>query len=198
MRKIYVLMAAAAILMVGCKNVNNKKAAEAAQKQAEEIAAQKAQAEEEAIAAIDAIGADEEINYREAVEKLSAAEAIGEVESLAETLEKNPDYAVPFASVEEKPGFNDGDANEFSKWVASQIVYPEDAVADKVEGRVILQFTVNKEGDVKDVTVLRGVNPSIDAEAVRVVSSSPKWSVGTQNGVPVNVKYVFPVVFKIQ
>lgn len=198
MRKIYVLMAAAAILMVGCKNVNNKKAAEAAQKQAEEIAAQKAQAEEEAIAAIDAIGADEEINYREAVEKLSAAEAIGEVESLAEILEKNPDYAVPFASVEEKPGFNDGDANEFSKWVATQIVYPEDAVADKVEGRVILQFTVNKEGDVKDVTVLRGVNPSIDAEAVRVVSSSPKWSVGTQNGVPVNVKYVFPVVFKIQ
>ena len=195
MRKIYVLMAAAAILMVGCKNVNNKKAAEAAQKQAEELAAQKAQAVDEALEAIDA---EEEINYREAVEKLSAAEAYGEVESLAETLEKNPDYAVPFASVEEKPGFNDGDANEFSKWVATQIVYPEDAVADKVEGRVILEFVVNKDGDVKDVTVLRGVNPSLDAEAVRVVSASPKWSVGSQNGIPVNVKYVFPVVFKIQ
>lgn len=194
MRKIYLLMATAAILMVGCKNVNSKKAAEAAQKQAEEVAAQKAQAVEEAIEAIEA---EEEINYREAVEKLSAAESIGEVESVAETLEKNPDYAIPFATVEEKPGFDGGDANEFSKWVGSQIVYPEDAVADNVEGRVILQFTVNKEGEVKDVEVLRGVNPSIDAEAVRVVSSSPKWAPGTQAGNPVNVKYVFPVVFKI-
>ena len=195
MRKIYVLMAAAAILMVGCKNVNSKKAAEAAQKQAEEVAAQKAQAVEEAFEAIDA---EEEINYREAVEKLSAAEAFGEVESIAETLEKNPDYAIPFATVEQKPGFDGGDANEFSNWVRTQIVYPEDAVADKVEGRVILQFVVNKEGEVKDVTVLRGVNPSLDAEAVRVVSASPKWSAGTQNGIPVNVKYVFPVVFKLQ
>ena len=195
MRKIYVLMAAAAILMVGCKNVNNKKAAEAAQKQAEELAAQKAQAVDEAIEAIEAA---EEVNVREAVEKLSAAEAVGEVESIAETLEKNPDYAIPFATVEQKPGFDGGDANEFSNWVRTQIAYPEDAVADKVEGRVILQFVVNKEGEVKDVTVLRGVNPSLDAEAVRVVSSSPKWSVGTQNGIPVNVKYVFPVVFKLQ
>ena len=188
-------MAAAAIMMVGCKNVGSKKAAEAAQKQAEEVAAQKAQAVEEALEAIEAA---EEVNVREAVEKLSAAEAIGEVESIAETLEKNPDYAVPFVSVEEKPGFDGGDANEFSKWVGTQIVYPEDAVADKIEGRVILQFTIGKEGEVKDVTVLRGVNPSLDAEAVRVVSSSPKWSVGTQNGIPVNVKYVFPVVFKLQ
>ena len=195
MRKIYVLMAAAAILMVGCKNVNSKKDAEAAQKQAEEVAAQKAQAVDEALEAIDA---EEEINYREAVEKLSAAEAYGEVESIAETLEKNPDYAIPFASVEEKPGFDGGDANEFSKWVATQIVYPENAVADKIEGRVVLQFTIDKEGAVKDVTVLRGVNPALDAEAVRVVSSSPNWTVGSQNGIPVNVKYVFPVVFKIQ
>ena len=195
MRKIYVLMAAAAILMVGCKNVNNKKAAEAAQKQAEEVAAQKAQAVDDALVAMDA---EEEVNYREAVEKLSAAEAIGEVESIAETLEKNPDYAIPFVSVEEKPGFDGGDANEFSKWVATQIVYPETAVADKIEGRVVLEFTIGKDGSVKDVNVLRGVNPALDAEAVRVVSSSPKWSVGSQNGIPVNVKYVFPVVFKIQ
>ncbi len=194
MRKVYVLMAAVAILVVGCKSNNSKKAAAEAAK-AEEVAAQKAKALEEAI---DAIEAEEEVNVREAVEKLSAIDAEGAVESLAETLEKNPDYAVPFAAVETKPAFAGGDASEFSKWVGSQIVYPQDAIDQKLEGRVILQFTVNKEGEVKDVKVLRGVNELLDAEAVRVVSSSPKWESGAQNGIPVAVKYTFPVVFKLQ
>ncbi|MBP5675935.1 MAG: energy transducer TonB [Bacteroidales bacterium] len=193
MRKVYVLMAAVAILMVGCKSNGSKKAAAEAAK-AEEVAAQKAKVFEETIEAIEA---EEEINVREAVEKLSAIDAEGAVESLAETLEKNPDYAIPFAAVENKPSFAGGDANDFSKWVGENIVYPQDAVDQKLEGKVILQFTVNKEGDVKDVTVLRGVNELLDAEAVRVVSSSPKWEVGSQNGIPVAVKYVFPVVFKI-
>lgn len=193
MRKVYVLMAAIAILVVGCKSNNSKKAAAEAAK-AEEVAAQKAKALEETI---DAIEAEEELNVREAVEKLSAIDAEGVVESLAETLEKNPDYAIPFAAVETKPAFEGGDANEFSKWVGEQLVYPQAAVDQKIEGRVILQFTVGKEGEVKDVTVLRGVNELLDAEAVRIVSSSPKWEAGAQNGIPVAVKYVFPVVFKL-
>lgn len=192
MRKVYLLMAAAAILMVGCKS-NNKKAAEAAAK-AEAVAAERAKLMEETIEAIEA---EEELNVREAIEKLSAIDAEGEVESLAETLEKNPDYAVPFAAVENKPAFGGGDANDFSKWVGENIVYPQEAIDQKLEGRVILQFKVNKEGEVKDVTVLRGVNELLDAEAVRVVSSSPKWECGTQNGIPVAVKYTFPVIFKL-
>lgn len=193
MRKIYVLMAAMAILMVGCKSNSSKKAAAEAAK-AEEVAAQKAKVMEETIEAIEA---EEEVNVREAVEKLSAIDAEGVVESLAETLEKNPDYAIPFAAVETKPAFEGGDANEFSKWVGTQLVYPQEAIDQKLEGKVILQFTVNKEGEVKDVTVLRGVNDLLDAEAVRVVSSSPKWESGAQNGIPVAVKYVFPVIFKL-
>jgi len=193
MRKIYVLMAAMAILMVGCKSNSSKKAAAEAAK-AEEVAAQKAKVMEETIEAIEA---EEEVNVREAVEKLTAIDAEGVVESLAETLEKNPDYAIPFAAVETKPAFEGGDANEFSKWVGTQLVYPQEAIDQKLEGRVILQFTVNKEGEVKDVTVLRGVNDLLDAEAVRVVSSSPKWENGAQNGIPVAVKYVFPVIFKL-
>lgn len=193
MRKVYVLMAALAILVVGCKSNNSKKAAAEAAK-AEEVAAQKAKVLEETIEAIEA---EEEINVREAVEKLSAIDAEGTVESLAETLEKNPDYAIPFAAVENKPTFAGGDANDFSKWVGENLVYPQEAIDQKLEGRVILQFTVNKEGAVKDVTVLRGVNELLDSEAVRVVSASPKWEVGTQNGIPVAVKYVFPVIFKI-
>ena len=99
--------------------------------------------------------------------------------------------------MENKPTFAGGDANDFSKWVGENLVYPQEAIDQKLEGRVILQFTVNKEGEVKDVNVLRGVNEILDAEAVRVVSASPKWEVGTQNGIPVAVKYVFPVIFKI-
>ena len=183
-----------AILMVGCKSNSSKKAAAEAAK-AEEVAAQKAKALEETIEAIEA---EEEINVREAVEKLSAIDVEGSVESLAETLEKNPDYAVPFMAVETKPAFEGGDANEFAKWVATQLVYPQEAIDQKIEGKVILQFTISKEGEVKDVNVLRAVNDLLAAEAVRVVSSSPKWEAGSQTGIPVAVKYTFPVIFKLQ
>jgi protein TonB len=192
MRKIYVLMAVAAIAMVGCKNNGGKKAAAPAE--AEEAPAA---VSESMYKAIEAIEAAEEVDAREAIEKLAAAQSEGLVESVAEILEKNPDAVIPFAAVENKPGFNGGDANDFSKWVSENIQYPQDAIDSKIEGRVILQFTVSKEGDVKDVEVLRGVNELLDAEAVRVVSASPKWEAGSQNGVPVAVKYTFPVIFRL-
>ncbi len=196
MRKVYLLMAAAAILMVGCKNNGSKKAAAAAAAQEEEAAAAAAKAYNDAIDAFEA-QEGEEINIREAVEKLSAAQPGAAVESVAETLEKNPDAVLPFQVVEVKPTFDGGDANDFSKWVNSQIVYPQDAVDQKIEGKVVLQFTVNKLGEVKDVKVVRGVNEILDKEAVRVVESSPKWEPASQNGVPVSVNYTFPVIFKI-
>ncbi len=197
MRKVYLLMAAAAILMVGCKNNGSKKAAAAAAAQEEEAAAAAAKAYNDAIDAFEA-QEGEEINIREAVEKLSAAQPGAAVESVAETLEKNPDAVLPFQVVEVKPTFDGGDANDFSKWVNSQIVYPQDAVDQKIEGKVVLQFTVNKLGEVKDVKVVRGVNEILDKEAVRVVESSPKWEPASQNGVPVSVNYTFPVIFRIQ
>ena len=192
MRKIYVLMAVAAIAMVGCKNNGGKKAAAPAE--AEEAPAAVSESMNKAIEAIEAA---EELDTREAIEKLAAAQSEGLVESVAEILEKNPDAVIPFAAVENKPGFNGGDANDFSKWVSENIQYPQDAIDSKIEGRVILQFTVSKEGDVKDVEVLRGVNELLDAEAVRVVSASPKWEAGSQNGIPVAVKYTFPVIFRL-
>lgn len=197
MRKVYLLMAAAAILMVGCKNNGSKKAAAAAAAQEEEAAAAAAKAYNDAIDAFEA-QEGEEINIREAVEKLSAAQPGAAVESVAETLEKNPDAVLPFQVVEVKPTFDGGDANDFSKWVNSKIVYPQDAVDQKIEGKVVLQFTVNKLGEVKDVKVVRGVNEILDKEAVRVVESSPKWEPASQNGVPVSVNYTFPVIFRIQ
>lgn len=196
MRKVYLLMAVAAIMMVGCKNNGAKKAAaeaEAAAAAEEEAAAAKA---ERINKAIEEVEAAEDMTALEAVEALSRAQMV-EGESLSDELAGNPDAAIPFAAVEEKPTFNGGDANDFSKWVGENIVYPQDAQDRQVSGRVILQFTVTKEGDVKDVKVLKGIDPSLDAEAVRVVSSSPKWAPGNQNGIAVAVNYTFPVVFKL-
>ena len=105
---------------------------------------------------------------------------------------------VPFAVVEQKPTFQGGDANTFTKWVFSKIVYPEIAKENGVQGRVTLQFTIETDGSVKNVKVLRGVDSSLDKEAVRVVSSSPKWSPGMQRNKPVRVKYTFPVVFQLR
>lgn len=106
--------------------------------------------------------------------------------------------AIPFQLVEEKPSFNGGDANEFSKWVNSRLVYPEIAKENGVQGRVTLQFTVNADGSVSNVKVLRGVDSALDKEAVRVVSSSPKWKPGKQRDRAVKVTYIFPVIFQLR
>jgi len=106
--------------------------------------------------------------------------------------------AIPFQLVEEKPSFQGGDANQFSKWVNSRLEYPEIAKENGVQGRVTLQFTVEKDGTVTKVKVLRGVDPSLDKEAVRVVSMSPKWSPGKQRDRAVPVTYTFPVIFQLR
>ena len=106
--------------------------------------------------------------------------------------------AIPFQLVEEKPSFQGGDANQFSKWVNQRLVYPEIAKENGVQGRVTLQFTVEKDGSVTKVKVLRGVDPSLDKEAVRVVSQSPKWKPGKPRARAVPVTYTFPVIFQLR
>ena len=106
--------------------------------------------------------------------------------------------AIPFFVVEQKPSFNKGDANEFAKWVNARLVYPELAKENNVQGRVTLQFTVETDGRVTNVRVLRGVDESLDKEAVRVVSSSPKWEPGRQRDRAVKVTYTFPVSFQLR
>ena len=108
------------------------------------------------------------------------------------------DEVFDFHVVEQKPSFNGGDANEFSKWVNKNLDYPEIAKENGVQGRVILRFTVNPDGSVSNVTVLRGVDSSLDKEAVRVVSKSPKWKPGRQRDRAVKVTYTFPVIFQLR
>ncbi len=112
--------------------------------------------------------------------------------------EEVEEEAIPFQLVEEKPSFQGGDANQFSKWVNQRLVYPEIAKENGVQGRVTLQFTVEKDGTVTKVKVLRGVDPSLDKEAVRVVSQSPKWKPGKQRDRAVPVTYTFPVIFQLR
>ena len=127
----------------------------------------------------------------------SGVEIMDYIESAPEE-ETIEEEAIPFQLVEEKPSFNGGDANEFSKWVNSRLVYPEIAKENGVQGRVTLQFTVNAYGSVSNVKVLRGVDSSLDKEAVRVVSSSPKWKPGKQRDRAVKVTYTFPVIFQLR
>ena len=108
------------------------------------------------------------------------------------------DEPVSFSEIEVKPTFNGDDANAFALWANSQIKYPEQAKADGVQGRVMVQFTIGTDGAVRDIQVLRSVREDLDAEAVRVVSSSPKWEPGKQDGKAVPVTFTFPVVYKLQ
>ncbi len=112
-----------------------------------------------------------------------------------ETIEEAP---IPYTLVEEKPSFNGGDANEFTKWVYSKIEYPEVARENGISGRVTLQFTIEADGSLTNIRVLRGVDPSIDQEAIRVVSMSPKWTPGRQRDKAVRVTYNFPIFFQLR
>ena len=105
---------------------------------------------------------------------------------------------IPFVAVQQKPTFQGGDANDFNRWVGQNLVYPEVAKELGIQGRVVLQFTVMKDGTVKNVKLLRGIDASLDREAIRVVSSSPRWEPGRQRDRTVNVTYTFPVVFQLR
>lgn len=102
-----------------------------------------------------------------------------------------------FTIVEKAPEFPGGQA-ELLKWLGSTIKYPVLAQENGIQGRVTCQFVVNRDGSVVDAVVLRGVDPSLDREALRIISLMPKWAPGEQRGKPVRVKYTLPVVFRLQ
>lgn len=186
-----------------CNEDEQAQVAEADSKIADIFSAAKAVLSDEAkslleLAGIPAEALEVEIEDEPLDLEAIATEFAAEAETAAKELNVDLAKAVPFAVVEEKPEFDGGDANKFSKWVAKNIVYPETARENEIQGRVILSFDVNEEGAVENVVVLKGVDEALDAEAVRVVSSSPAWTPGKQNGNPVKVNYTFPVNFTIR
>ena len=105
---------------------------------------------------------------------------------------------IPFTIVEEKPKFQGGDENTFTAWIQTRLKYPDIAIENGISGRVMLTFVVDTDGSVKDVALLRGVDPSLDQEAIRIVSSSPRWTPGRQQDKPVKVRFQFPIFFELK
>lgn len=95
----------------------------------------------------------------------------------------------PFFFVEQMPTFRGGDINKFRSWVQQRTNYPQVAIDQKIKGKVFLTFIVETDGSISSVTVVQGVDPLIDIEAIKAIESSPKWSPGLQRGQPVRVRY---------
>ncbi|UCG28654.1 MAG: energy transducer TonB [Bacteroidales bacterium] len=115
-----------------------------------------------------------------------------------EVEEEEAEEAEIFFIVEDMPSFQGKGQEGFREWIAKNLRYPEIAAENGISGRVFVQFVVEPDGSVNKVEVIRGVDPALDKEAIRVVSSSPKWEPGKQRGKPVRVSYTFPIVFVLQ
>ena len=121
-----------------------------------------------------------------------------EVEIMDFVEEEEEEEAQIFFIVEDMPGFMGKGQDGFRQWIGQNLRYPEIAAENGISGRVFVQFVVEPNGSVSNVKVVRGVDPSRDREAVRVVKSSPSWKAGKQRGRPVNVRCTFPIVFQLQ
>ena len=103
-----------------------------------------------------------------------------------------------FFIVEDMPSFKGEGLNGFRNWVMKNLQYPEIAAENGISGTVYVQFVVEPTGLVNKVTIMRGVDPALDKEAIRVVKTSPKWTAGKQRGKPVRVAFTFPIKFVLQ
>ena len=110
---------------------------------------------------------------------------------------KQTDEETPYLSVETMPRFEGGDPADFHAWVQAQIRYPEEAMKRGLQGRVVAQFIIERDGTVDEITILQTPDASLSDEARRVLEKSPKWSPGLQKGEPVRVKFAFPIDFRL-
>jgi protein TonB len=102
-----------------------------------------------------------------------------------------------FDVVEQMPEYPGGQA-ALIEYISNNVKYPDDAAKKKVEGKVFVTFVVDTDGKITDVSLLRKVFPSLDAEAIRVISGMPNWIPGKQKGQVVRVKYTVPIMFRLK
>lgn len=127
-------------------------------------------------------------------------DANGEVLTIKEAVaqpEPKPEVEKVFDVVEQMPSFPGG-PSALMEWLSNNVKYPVVAQENGVQGRVVVSFVVERDGSITDVKVVRGVDPSLDREASRVVRAMPRWIPGKQNGSAVRVKYNVPVAFRLQ
>jgi periplasmic protein TonB len=124
-------------------------------------------------------------------------EEVVEVVEVKEEVQEEDPEATPFVVVEEMPMFPGGDP-ELLKYIAEHTNYPEVAKENNIQGRVIVRFCVTSKGGVSQVSILKGVDPELDAEAIRVVNTLPTFKPGKQGGKPVPVWYMVPITFTLK
>jgi protein TonB len=124
-------------------------------------------------------------------------EEVKEVVEVKEEVQEEDPEATPFVVVEEMPAFPGGDI-ELLKYIAEHTSYPEVAKENNIQGRVIIRFCVTSKGGVSQVSVLKGVDPELDKEAIRVVNTLPPFKPGKQGGKPVPVWYMVPITFTLK
>jgi len=101
--------------------------------------------------------------------------------------------------VDKRPSFLSGGEKQFlDRWVYDYIKYPDSAIKEGIQGRVVVEFVIEKDGKVSSVKVVKSVDDALDAEAVKVVAASPKWKAGIKGGEPVRVKMAIPIEFKLR
>lgn len=98
-------------------------------------------------------------------------------------------------NLDRNPKFKGGNLSDFSKWVSSRLVYPAEAIAACAEGKVLVRFVVGRDGKIYEPSIIESPHPALGAEAVRVISKSPKWTAGMVDNKPVRVSYTMPVIF---
>jgi TonB family protein len=118
------------------------------------------------------------------------------VDTLKKKIASQNDEGV-FLVVEQMPSFGTEDANGFRAWIAANLKYPKEAADKGIQGRVFVQYIIEKDGSITNVKVIRSANSILDKEAIRVVESSPKWNPGKQKGKPVRVSFTFPITFTL-
>jgi periplasmic protein TonB len=128
------------------------------------------------------------------VKNEEAVEVVAEVKEEIQDLDTE---VAPFVVVEESPEFPGG-INELLKYIGLHLNYPEIARENNIQGKVIIKFCVTSKGGVNQVSILKGVDPALDAEAVRVVTTLPTFKPGKQGGKPVPVWFLVPIVFAIK
>lgn len=138
-------------------------------------------------------------NFTEALANLSSAPLFKSSE-LPARVKKNDDDVVAYGDCDQRPLFlNSPDPRTFlEKWVYQYLKYPEKAILDGTQGRVMVEFVIEKDGKVTEVKVVKGVSPELDAEAVKVVSASPKWKAGRVSGNKVRSSMTIPVEFRLE
>ena len=112
--------------------------------------------------------------------------------------EENIEDDQPFVKVEQMPSFMGGDLMTFRNWVQSKVRYPQIAQENNIQGRVLLQFVIEKDGSLTNIVPLQTPDSSLSDEAIRILKTSPKWTPGKQRNQSVRVKYTLPIDFRIQ